>query len=102
LNPMAVRVMEEAGIDISGHISKTTSDLGHREFDYVITVCDNANETCPYFPARTKVVHRSFQDPPKLAEAATSDEERLPHYRRVRDEIQEFVSALPEILELEK
>ena len=102
LNPLAVKVMAEAGIDISGHRSKTTSDLDNSEFDYVVTVCDNASETCPYFPARTRVIHRSFADPPKLAAEASTDEERLPHYRRVRDEIRDFVLALPEILEIEK
>jgi arsenate reductase len=101
LNPLAVRVMNEIGIDISGHRSKTLADLGNREFDYVITVCGHANEACPFFPARTRVIHRGFDDPPKLAADASCDEEALPHYRRVRNEIREFVLSLPEGLRAE-
>lgn len=98
LNPMAVTVMAEIGIDISGQKSKSVEDLGGREFDYVVTVCDHARETCPYFPARTALIHRSFDDPPRLAARARDEEEALDHYRRVRDEIGEFVRALPESL----
>jgi len=100
LNPIAVRVMSEIGIDISAQRSKTVSDLDGREFDYVVTVCDHASETCPYFPARTAVVHRGFDDPPRLAAEAATDEEALAHYRRVRDEIREFVQSIPESLEV--
>ncbi len=96
LNPLAVRVMNEIGIDISGHQSKTVADLGNPEFDYVITVCGHANETCPFFPARTKVIHRGFDDPPRLAANASCEGEALPHYRRVRDEIKDYVLSLPE------
>lgn len=95
LNPHAVTVMQEVGIDISGHHSKTVEDVGDREFDFVVTVCDHASETCPYFPARTAVVHRGFDDPPKLATDAATPEEALDHYRRVRDEIGEYVRSLP-------
>ncbi len=98
LNRLAVQVMREIGIDISGHSSKTVADLGNSEFDYVVTVCGHANETCPFFPAGTRVVHRGFDDPPKLAINAASDEEALTHYRRVRDEIREFVLLLPGVL----
>jgi len=98
LNPYAVKVMRELGIDISGHASKTVDILPTDDFDYVVTVCDNASETCPVFPARTRVIHRSFQDPPKLAENAKNDQERLKHYRRVRDEIKAFVLTLPQML----
>jgi arsenate reductase len=91
LNPNAVRVMSEIGIDISGHHSKTVADLAGQTFDYVVTVCDHAQETCPYFPAKTKVMHRGFDDPPRLAQYAASEEEMLGHYRRVRDEIREFI-----------
>jgi len=98
LNPYAVKVMHEAGVDISSHASKTVDILPTHELDYVVTVCDNASETCPVFPARTRVIHRSFQDPPKLAEHARNDEERLAHYRRVRDEIKAFVLTLPQAL----
>ncbi len=95
LNPNAVRVMAEIGIDISGHRSNTVDDLGGNEFDYVVTVCDHAHETCPWLPANTAVVHRSFDDPPRLAATADSEEEALSHYRRVRDEIAAFVRTLP-------
>jgi len=95
LNPLAVKVMQEIGIDISGHYSKTTEDLSHIKLDHVITVCGNANETCPVFPAVIKVIHQGFDDPPKLAENANNEEEALVHYRRVRDEIKDFVLTLP-------
>jgi arsenate reductase len=99
LNPFAVKVMREIGIDISSHLSKTVDDLADRKFDYVVTVCGHANETCPVFPAQTRVIHRGFDDPPKLALGAASEEEALGHYRRVRDEIKSFVETLPEALE---
>jgi arsenate reductase len=98
LNPNAVKVMQEVGIDISGHHSKTASDLNERQFDYVITVCGHANETCPYFPAVTRVIHKGFDDPPALAATAADEETALGHYRRVRDEIQAFILSLPESL----
>jgi arsenate reductase len=97
LNPDAAAVMAEIGIDISTHQSKTLQELDS-EFDYVITVCDHASETCPYFPARTAVLHRGFEDPPKLAESASTREEALDHYRRVRDEIREYILTLPTLL----
>ncbi|WP_035245837.1 arsenate reductase ArsC [Desulfogranum mediterraneum] len=95
LNPLAVEVMGEIGIDISAQQSKTLNDLAGHSFDYVVTVCDHARESCPLFPGESKVIHRSFADPPSLAAAAGSDEEALPHYRRVRDELKEFILALP-------
>ena len=95
LNRLAVKVMREIGIDISGQRSKTVDDLGISEFDYVVTVCGHASENCPFFPARTKVIHRGFDDPPKLAEEAVSEEEALIHYRRVRDEIRDYIMTLP-------
>ncbi|MCL4736525.1 MAG: arsenate reductase ArsC [Candidatus Omnitrophica bacterium] len=94
LNPDAVRVMAEAGVDISNYHSKSIEDLGGVEFDYVITVCGHAHETCPVFPGRAKVIHAGFDDPPKLAAGATTEEQRLAPYRRVRDEIREFVERL--------
>ena len=97
LNPNAVVVMAEIGIDISGHESKTLDDLA-TEFDYVVTVCDHASETCPYFPAKTAVVHKGFDDPPKLAAMAASEEEGMEHYRRVRDEIRDYMLSVPEAL----
>jgi len=98
LNPNAVKVMAEAGVDISGHRSKLVDDLLDTEFDYVVTVCGHAHETCPVFPGKTRVVHAGFDDPPKLAEKAASKEEALDCYRRVRDQIREFVEELPEVL----
>ncbi len=99
LNPLAVKVMEEAGVDISEHRSKHVDELRSVPFDYVITVCDHANEICPVFPGRVKRLHVGFDDPPRLAENARTEEEALGHYRRVRDEIREFVNRLPEALE---
>jgi len=97
LNPNAVKVMAEAGVDISGQRSKHVDEL-ERDFDYVITVCDHARETCPVFPGSTKQIHRSFDDPPYLAQHAASEDEALSHYRRVRDEIRAFVESLPDAL----
>ena len=98
LNPLAVRAMAEIGIDISGHTSKTVDDLGHTAFDLVITVCGHADETCPAFPGGTRVIHQGFDDPPKLAAQAVDEDEAMVHYRRVRDEIRDYVEQLPEIL----
>jgi len=98
LNPYAVHVMREAGVDISHHRSKHVKDLFHVPFDYVITVCDHANETCPVFPGRVKRLHMEFDDPPRLAANLSSEEEKLAVYRRVRDEIRAFVETLPDSL----
>jgi arsenate reductase len=94
LNPRAVRVMAEAGVDISGHRSKTIAELKGVDFDVVVTVCGHANEHCPVFPGTTKVIHVGFDDPPALAKNAKSEEEALTHYRRVRDEIRRFIEDL--------
>ncbi|MEZ6165557.1 MAG: arsenate reductase ArsC [Phycisphaerales bacterium] len=98
LNLHAVHVMGERGIDISRHYSKTLEDLGPIEFDLVVTVCGNAHESCPVFPGNARVLHHGFDDPPKLAESAKSPEEALDQYRRVRDEIGEFVWTMTELL----
>jgi arsenate reductase len=102
LNPNAVRVMAEAGVDISQHRSENVADLLSIPFDYVITVCGHANEHCPLFPGPAKVIHVGFDDPPKLARelalAGGSEEAQLDCYRRVRDEIRAFVETLPEAL----
>lgn len=98
MNQLAVKVMAEAGVDLSGQYSKTTDDLGDIEFDYVVTVCDRARESCPLFLGNAKVIHVGFDDPPALAKEARSEEEALRHYRRVRDEIRAFVERLPEVL----
>lgn len=95
LNPNAVKVMAEVGVDISGHRSKHVDELKNVEFDYVVTVCDNAHESCPLFLGKTKVVHMGFQDPPRMAREAKTDEEKLDCYRRVRDEIRKFAEKLP-------
>jgi len=100
LNPLAVRVMAEAGVDISGHSSKHVEALMNIPFDYIITVCDNARESCPVFPGPTRTRHVGFDDPPALAKSAKSEEEALGHYRRVRDEIRAFVETLPGALKV--
>jgi arsenate reductase len=87
MNARAIQVMAEAGVDISGHHSKHLDALKDVSFDYVVTVCDHAHESCPIFPGRTKVVHVGFDDPPRLAKDAKTEEEALNHYRRVRDQI---------------
>jgi len=89
-------VMAEAGVDISGQQSKLIAELPEIDFAYVITLCGHANETCPFFPGRR--VHMGFDDPPRLAAAATTEEEILECYRKVRDEIREFIEGLPENL----
>jgi len=99
LNPNAVKVMAEAGVDISGHTSKNVAALLDVPFDYVVTVCGHANENCPVFPGAAKVVHVGFDDPPALARQAEGEEEKLACYRRVRDEIRAFVEKIPGILE---
>ena len=95
LHPLAVRVMKEAGVDISAQKSKPVSALKGLDFDCVITVCDSARESCPLFPGKTKVIHHDFEDP---AAAKGSEEEVLAVFRRVRDQIKDFVSGLPEHL----
>ena len=101
LNPNAVEVMKEAGVDMSMHKSKNVSAFIKNgvSFDYVVTVCDNANESCPFFPGKTKRIHAGFEDPPKLAENAKTREEALKHYRKVCNEIKKWVEKLPEVLE---
>jgi arsenate reductase len=95
LNPNAVAVMAEAGVDISRHFSKTLEDLADVRFDVVVTVCGHAHETCPVFPGGARVVHVGFDDPPRLARDETDPDKALDHYRRVRDEIRAYVDTLP-------
>lgn len=99
LNPNAVKVMAEAGVDIAGQASKTLDELAGVSFDVVVTVCGHAHETCPVFPGGARVIHVGFDDPPRLARAETDPERALAHYRRVRDEIRAFIETLPEALE---
>jgi len=99
LNERAVTVMKESGVDISDNKSKLVSDLPNDiEFDYVVTVCGNAKETCPFFPAKSKVVHVGFDDPPSQTKSMKNENEILDVYRRVRDEIKEFILTLPSAL----
>jgi len=96
LNPHAVRVMAEAGVDISKQYSKTPADIGPVEFDYIVTVCGHADGNCPVFPGKAKKIHVGFEDPPKLAKGMPDGEEKLAVYRRVRDEVRKFVESLPQ------
>jgi arsenate reductase (thioredoxin) len=98
LNPLAVKVMAEAGVDISSHKSKHFTELKDIHFDYCLTVCDDAYEKCPIFPGKTKTIHVSFDDPPRLAKGIANEQDVLKIYRRVRDEIRSFVNQLPESL----
>lgn len=98
LNRLAVRAMADAGVDISGHVSKHLDALSGVRFDLVVTVCDSAAQACPHFSGAAKTIHVGFDDPPMLANNAKSDDEALPHYRRVRDEIREFMEKLPRLL----
>lgn len=100
LNPNAVKVMAEAGVDISTHRSKGVDEFRDTDLDAVVTVCGHAHETCPYFPPRCKVIHVGFDDPPKmareLAAKGESEDRQLDCYRKIRDEIRTFIEKLPE------
>ena len=99
MNPNAVRVMQEAGVDITGQSSKLAESIVDVPLDLVVTVCGHADENCPAFLGKARVVHVGFDDPPKLARGAATEEEALGHYRRVRDEIKQFVAErLPQLL----
>lgn len=95
VDPRAIAVMREAGVDISGHRSKHLAELRDVDPDWVVTVCDHAHETCPVFPGAVKRLHVGFDDPPRLAADAATEDEALAHFRRVRDEIRAFVENLP-------
>ena len=92
VRPEAIQALAELGIDIAGHRSKHVDELLHQPFDYVLTVCDNARESCPVFPGEAKVIHHSFEDP---AAAEGAEAERLAVFRRVRDEIREYLKSDP-------
>jgi len=96
LDPIAVEVMATAGVDISSQRSKHIDEVASVIFDWVVTVCGNAEKECPVFPGRTRVVHKGFDDPPMLSVKTKNLEETLKHYARVRDEIRDFVTTLPE------
>jgi arsenate reductase len=102
VDPRAVKAMAEVGIDISRQSSKSIDEVRRLEFDYVITLCDNARQSCPSFPAKTRVIHAGFEDPPMLAVTARNEEEAMGHYRRSRDLIRAFVESLPGALETEE
>ena len=95
MNPHALKVMAEAGVDMSKQWSKTLAELGPVAFDYVVTVCGHANEHCPVFPGKTQLVHVAFEDPPRLTKDMPDGEAKLAVYRRVRDEIRRFIETLP-------
>ena len=101
MNPHAIAVMQEAGVDISSHTSKTLDQLAGVRFDVVVTVCGHAHEHCPRFPGpgTPRIVHVGFDDPPRLAKTAATPEEAMGHYRRVRDEIRAFVGTLPQSIQ---
>ncbi len=101
VDPLAVRAMAEAGIDIRNQTSKSVDDVADVPMDYVVTLCGKAQASCPVFPAKTRLMHVPFDDPPDLAKEARDGEEAMSHYRRVRDEIRSFVETLPESLEEE-
>ena len=92
VRPEAIAVMGELGIDISTHRSKHVNEFDGQQFDFVLTVCDNAKEICPLFPARTAMIHHSFDDPAVLE---GSEAERLALFRGVRDEIREYLRTFP-------
>ena len=98
IDPRAVKAMKEVGINIGSQGSKTVDNIKGVEFDYVITVCGHAHETCPYFPGKTRVVHVGFDDPPHLAKDIEDEDEAMVIYRRVRDEIKAFVEQMPDVL----
>ena len=91
--------LDEIGIDISSHKSQNVNEFKNVDFDLVITVCGHANENCPLFPGKARVVHVGFEDPPQLAKNAKNEDEALDCYRKVRDEIRIFVETLPEFFD---
>ena len=105
LDPLAVQVMAEVGVDISGHTAKHVDTVRHIAYDAVITVCDNARETCPFFTGAKRILHAGFQDPPAMAKILAAKgagiKEQLDCYRQVRDEIRALVESLPESISAE-
>jgi arsenate reductase len=98
LNENAIKVMNEAGVDISGHKSENIKEFLDTGIDYVVTVCSHAHESCPVFPGKVKVIHKGFEDPPVMAETKETEEEKLDCYRKVRDQIKRFVETLPDAI----
>ncbi|WP_045214739.1 arsenate reductase ArsC [Desulfonatronovibrio magnus] len=99
VDPKAIKVMAQAGLDLSGQYSKLIDEIQDITFDYIITLCGHAQENCPFFPGPAKVIHQGFDDPPSLALKEPDEKSALQHYLRVRDEIRQFVQNLPSVLD---
>ena len=98
MNPFAVRVMAESGVDLSGQTSQHFDEFSESDLDVIVTVCSHAHESCPELPASVKVLHVGFDDPPRMAQAFDDEESKLACYRQVRDQIRDFVQTLPQAL----
>lgn len=99
IDPLAIRAMSEVGVDISGQSSDHIDTYIDSGLDWIITVCDKAHDSCPVFSGDTKVIHVGFEDPPRLAESAINEEDAMSHYRRVRDEIGQFIKQIDQFVE---
>ena len=99
IDPLAVKVMSESGIDISTQTSKNVKEVMDIQFNYVITVCSHVHDTCPVFQGRATVIHKDFDDPPALAKNLEKESDVLEEYRRVRDEIRSYIETLPDIFQ---
>ena len=98
MNPLTMKAMAEVDVDISGQWSKTVEETSGMQFDFVITLCGHARESCPVYPEHVKVIHHGFEDPATLVETVSGEEQRQDVYRRTRDEIRDYVRTLPEAL----
>ena len=98
IDPYAIIVMKEAGIDISSQRSKTVNELGKMQFDFIITLCDISEKNCPIFPSKYGIIHQGFDDPPALAAKETDEKQKLTIYRNVRDRIRQYIENLPKLL----
>ncbi len=98
VDPDTIEIMKEAGVDISGQRSKNVSELMDIDFDYVVTLCDSARQSCPLFPGKAKVVHIGFEDP-SFQKDGLEREKQLDKYREVREKIKEMVLAIPQVLQ---
>jgi len=101
VDPRTIKVMAEVGIDISRARSKDVSEFKGTAFDYVITLCGDAQESCPLFPGSVRKLHKGFEDPVRLAVASQTEEEAMAHYRRIGEGIREFVAGMPGNLTIE-
>lgn len=98
LDPLAIKAMREKDVDISSQEAHAVQDFLRESIDYVVTVCSEAAKQCPTFPAEVNVIHQSFDNPPELTRGMETEEEKLAVYRRIRDEIRQFVEQLPETI----